>query len=456
MQKKILIIGGGGREHSLAWKLSQSPRAEKIYIAPGNAGTATIGENIPIPATDLPKLLDFAVNNSIDITVVGQDDPLALGIVDLFRSRGLKIFGPTKAAAQIESSKVFAKNLMHKGGIPTAEFQTFSDYNKAFEYVKSKGLPTRLDEAEPRRIVIKASGLALGKGVTVAKTLDEAEESLRKIMIGKIFGESGSEVVIEEFLQGQEISIHVFSDGKSFKLFPTSQDHKPIGDGDTGPNTGGMGTIAPLSWVSEVDIDIVSKTIVSPILRELDKAGATFTGLLYPGIIAVPSSSPPLARGGIKGEVENNIVGYKVIEFNSRFGDPECESYMRLIKTDLLDVIEACIEGRLDEVNIEWNSGFACCVIAASGGYPDKYEKGFEITGIDEANKQQDVLVFHAGTTIKEGKVVTSGGRVLGVSAVGNTLKEALDKAYETIKLINFKGMYYRKDIGLKALPNTK
>lgn len=434
---KILIIGGGGREHSLAWKIKQSPRVEKIFVAPGNAGTASLAENINIPATDILALADWAESKQIDFTVVGPDDTLALGVVDEFQKRGLKIWGPTKAAAQIEASKAFAKKLMSSNNIPTAEFETFDDYQKALEYIKQTGAPTRLDfGVEPRRIVIKASGLALGKGVTVCKTLDEAKEALKNIMLNKIHGNAGSEVVIEEFLTGQEFSVHAFCDGKTFKLLPTSQDHKTVYDNDQGPNTGGMGTIAPLPWVSDEMMDKISSSIVKPALQSLKDLGSPFVGLLYPGLMMTED-------------------GPKVIEFNSRFGDPECQSYMRLLKTDLLDILEACVDGNLDKINIEWKNKFACCIALASKGYPGKYEKGLPITGVEQAEKLDDVIVFHAGTMILGSTIVTNGGRVLGVTAVADTLKSALNKAYAAVKLIHFEGMHYRTDIGAKSLTST-
>ena len=421
---KVLIIGSGGREHALAWKLSQSPNVEKIFVAPGNAGTAQVAENVNIPIADIGGLVQFALNNNIALTVVGPDDALALGVVDAFQSKGLKIFGPTKTAAQIESSKVFAKNLMKQAEIPTADYKTFTDYNHALEYTRKKEVP----------IVIKASGLALGKGVSVCQTHEQAENFLREVMVNKIFGDSGNEVVIEDFLQGQEFSAHALSDGKTFKLFPVSQDHKPIFDGDKGPNTGGMGTIAPLPWVTEENILEIKTTIVQRALQGLRNIGINFSGLLYPGLIMTKTGS-------------------KVIEFNSRFGDPECQSYMRLLKSDLYEVLLACAEGRLEEIELEWHPGFACCIMLASKGYPGKYEKGKEISGISDGERQLDVIVFHSGTTIKEQKLLTNGGRVLGVTAIGESLQSALDKAYAAIKLINFEGMQYRKDIGAKSLP---
>ena len=469
---KLLIIGGGGREHALAWKLKQSPKVGQIFIAPGNAGTAELGENVNIKATDVLALADFAEKNKIDFTVVGPDDALALGVVDEFQKRGLKIWGPSKQAAQIEWSKAFSKELMAKNNIPTAEFKTFTDYNKALEYIEkhfnhdsSRSRPSpNASEGERRDlskskitdsslvrhlaehslgmeqdnspIVIKASGLALGKGVTVCKTLDEAKQALKEAMVDKVFGDSGNQVVIEEFMTGIEFSVHAFCDGKNFKLLPTSQDHKTVFDDDKGPNTGGMGTIAPLPWVTDELMNEIAEKIIKPTLSGLRDVACPFMGLLYPGLMLTKD-------------------GPKVIEFNARFGDPETQSYMRLLKTDLLDILEACVDGKLNEINVQWENKFACCIALASGGYPGKYEKGFPITGIEEAEKMDDVIVFHAGTAVKDGKLVTNGGRVVGVTAIGNDLKSALDKAYSAIKLINFEGMHYRTDIGQKSLPKT-
>ncbi|MCL5666579.1 MAG: phosphoribosylamine--glycine ligase [Patescibacteria group bacterium] len=426
MSHKLLIIGSGGREHALAWKLSQSPKVKKIYIAPGNAGTSQLGENVAIPATDIEALADFAEKKKISLTVVGQDDPLALGIVDKFKKKNLKIWGPCKEAAQIESSKAFAKNLMQRAGIPTARFQTFGNYDHALKYLESIGAP----------IVIKASGLALGKGVTVCKTLAEAKKALKEAMVDKAFGDAGNEVVIEEFLEGWEFSVHAFCDGKSFKLLPSAQDHKPVFDGGQGSNTGGMGTIAPVPWVTSDIMADVSRNIVTPILKILKKDASPFVGLLYPGLILTKE-------------------GPKVIEFNARFGDPETQSLMRLMKSDLLDVLNASVEGKLDQIDIEWHKGYACCVVLASGGYPGKYEKGLPITGIEQAEKMKDVVVFHAGTKIDRGQLITNGGRVLGVTATGETLKAALDKAYAAADLIKFEGKHYRTDIGASSLASS-
>ncbi len=452
----LLIIGSGGREHALAWKLKQSSKVSKIFIAPGNAGTAELGENVNIKATDVLALADFAEKNNIGFTVVGPDDSLALGVVDEFQKRGLKIWGPTQKSAQVESSKAFAKELMQKNNIPTAEYKTFQDYNQALEYIEQKGAP----------IVIKASGLALGKGVSICNTLAEAKKFLADIMVKKIFGDSGNEVVIEEFLQGIEFSTHAFSDGVNFKMLPPSQDHKAIFNGDTGPNTGGMGTIAPLPWVSKEMMDDVSSKIVKPALDGLKNIGSPFMGLLYPGLMAIQNAD----ESTVAKAMADRSVRYtlKTIEFNSRFGDPETQSYIRLLKTDLYDILEACINGTLNEITIEWENKYACCIVLASGGYPGEYKKGLPITGVNEANKMEDVVVFHAGTQFLNKEpasdglpakaLATAGGRVLGVTAVADDLQGALNKAYEAVKLINFEGMYYRTDIGKKSLSllNTK
>src|SRR3990167_5804985 len=347
---KILIIGGGGREHAIGWKVAQSPRAGKIYFAPGNAGTVQVGENVDIKATDTVGLLNFARRERIDLTLAIPDDPLALGIVDLFQKNGLRIFGPTKDAAQLESSKSFAKNFMKRHGLPTAKFGILTDYQSAKKYLHTQKLP----------IVIKASGLALGKGVVICKTLKEAEEALENCFVKKIFGDAGKEVVIEEFLEGREISIHVFSDGEHYSIFPPSQDHKRIGEGNTGPNTGGMGTIAPLS----VDMTRIEKEIIAPTFAALQKEGIEYKGVLYPGLILTKD-------------------GPKILEFNARFGDPETQTYMRLLETDLLDIVDACLDGTLDKIEIKWKKEFACTIVLASGGYPGTYEKGKEITGLN-------------------------------------------------------------------------
>lgn len=431
---KVLLVGGGGREHAIAWKLRQSPRLGKLFVAPGNAGTAQIAENVPVKATDVDGLLAFALKEGIEFTIVGQDDPLALGIVDAFQAKGLRIFGPTKAAAQIEASKVFSKGLMKDCGVPTALFDVYTDQAQALEKVRQHFATYSFP------IVVKASGLALGKGAYVCHDLAEAEAALDEILVKRLHGSAGDNVVIEEYIDGPEVSIHAFCDGKSFKLFPSAQDHKPVFDGDKGPNTGGMGTIAPVPWFTSYDE--VSSQVVGPILEGLRKNGSPFAGLLYPGLKL--RERDPAAT--------SEYVPY-VLEFNARFGDPETQVYMRLLKTDLLNIFEACVDGRLHEINVEWNPGFAACVVMASGGYPSPdYKKGFPITGIDNAEILPGVVVFHAGTKQADGQLVTSGGRVLGVTGIGATLQEALDHAYNGVECIHFEGAQYRKDIGAKSL----
>ncbi len=423
-KQKILIIGAGGREHAIGWKVAQSPRAGQIYFTPGNAGTAVIGINVGIKATDIQGLLEFAKKENIDVTLAIPDDPLALGIVDLFREAGLRIFGPTKAAAQLESSKAFSKKFMQTHNLPTAKFATFTDFNMAKEYLNKQSVP----------IVVKASGLALGKGVIIAETLDEANEALENMMVKKVFGEAGSEVVIEEFMIGPEVSTHCFSDGVTYKAFPTAQDHKKIGEGDTGLNTGGMGTIAPVPFVDEGLFAMIKNTIMLPTLVGMEHDNNNYEGVLYPGLMLTSD-------------------GPKILEYNARFGDPETQSYMRLLDTDLLDIVDAVIDHKLVELEINWKEGFACTIVLASGGYPEDYEKGKLISGIDEAEIDNDIIVFHAGTKLNDkGELVTNGGRVLGVSATGATLEEALTKAYKACTKINFEGIYYRKDIGENAL----
>lgn len=418
-KKRILIISSGAREHAIGWRLSQSPHVGKIYFAPGTPGTATVGENTGIGALDFDALTTFAKKKKIDLTVAAPDDILAAGVVNAFREKGLKIFGPTKEAAQIESSKAFAKQLMAEENIPTAKYQTFTDAKKAKAYVKKEGAP----------IVIKASGLALGKGVVIAKTLDEALDAIDDAMVKKVFGNAGNEIVIEEFLEGPEVSIHAFSDGETIALFPTSRDHKPIFDGNKGPNTGGMGTIAPLPEITKKQMDEIKKTIVLPVIKGLKKRGIPFTGLLYPGLMMTKD-------------------GPKVIEFNCRFGDPETESYMRILESDLYEVLLACAEGNLSNVQLDWGNKSACCIVLASKGYPATSHKGDVISGLEKAKK--DVVVFHFATKLIDGNIMTNGGRVLGVTATGKTIDEALQKAYDVIgeNGIHFDGMQYRKDIG--------
>ena len=415
---KVLIVGNGGREHALSWKLSQSPRVKKIFITPGNAGTALLGENIGLVTVE--EIMNWLKNNPVDLILIGPDNYLADGLSDKIQALGIPVFGPTKAATEVEWSKSFAKKLMQEESIPTATSQTFTDYKKAREYISKQNFP----------LVIKADGLALGKGVVIAENIRKAKSALSDIMNDKVFGNAGKKVVIEEFLHGKEISIHAFCDGKNISIFPPSKDHKRIFDGDTGPNTGGMGAIAPVSWVDHVLLEEIKEKVVLPCILGLRKIGRIFAGLLYPGIMVTTD-------------------GPKVIEFNARFGDPETQAYMRLLKTDLLEIIFACVEGKLDKVKVEWNAGYAACVVMASEGYPSPdYKKGIPITGIEEAEKIPGVKVFHAGTTVVDGILKTSGGRVLSVTARGRTLGEAIDIVYAGVKCIHFEGMQYRTDIG--------
>jgi phosphoribosylamine--glycine ligase len=422
MAHNILVIGSGGREQALAWKLEQSPKVGKVYVAPGNGGSKGNIENVGIKFDDVDGLLKFAQENKIDFTVIGQEAASEAGVVDAFQQAGLKIFGPTKAAVKIESSKVLAKDLMAAENIPTAQYKTFDNADLARQYAKSRPLP----------VVIKADGLAEGKGVTVCQTAQDIDEAINKTMVDKKFGEAGSSVVVEDFLKGQEVSVHALCDGQRAVIFPASQDHKQINDGDQGPNTGGMGVIAPVPWVTMQHLEYVDTNIVQPALRGLAKQNANFKGCLYPGLM-------------IDGDDVN------VVEFNARFGDPECEVYMRLLESDLYDILTACADGNLDPDSVRWSKDYAVTVVAASGGYPGKYEKGLPITGIEEAEKLDDIVVFHAGTAVKDGKTVTNGGRVLNVTATGETLDAALEKAYKAIKLIKFDGMHYRKDIGRRS-----
>jgi phosphoribosylamine--glycine ligase len=414
----ILIIGGGGREHALAWKIKQSSQCGTLYIAPGNAGTAKLGTNVVLDTKDNQAVVDFAVAKNIGLVVVGPDDYLAQGMVDALSGAGIKAFGPEKRAARLEWSKAFAKDFMVAHNIPTAASATFTSFDEAVNYTKNVSGP----------VVIKADGLALGKGVVIAQSSDEAENTLRRFMQEGQFGDSGKTVVIEEFLEGSEISIHAFCDGKDAKLFPVSRDHKRIGDGNTGPNTGGMGTIAPVT-VPEWFLNTVKEKVVMPVLKGMVEAGTPFKGILYPGIMVTSQ-------------------GIKVIEFNTRFGDPECESYMRLLQSDLVEIMLACVDGTLGNTPVKWSDDFVTTVMLASKGYPESYEKGFEIQGIEDAESDPAVVVFHAGTKIEDGQTVTSGGRVLGVSATGKTPEEAKIKAYQAVGKVSFEGKQNRSDIG--------
>jgi phosphoribosylamine--glycine ligase len=420
---KVLVIGGGGREQAVAWKLLQSSHVEKVYLAPGNGGSRGAVENVDIAFDDVPALLKFAQDKRIGLTVVGQEAASEAGVVDAFKAAGLIIFGPTKAATRIESSKVFSKVLMTAERIPTAAYMTFTDANEALKYAASRPLP----------VVIKADGLATGKGVIICASAQEAAAAIDDIMVKKTFGDAGNSVVVEDFLKGQEVSVHALCDGQQAVIFPASQDHKQIFDGDKGPNTGGMGVIAPVPWVTPYHLDFVSKLVLEPALRGLRERNAAFTGCLYPGL---------MIDGG----------DVQLLEFNARFGDPEAEVYMRLLEGDLFEIFVACAMGKLNPGSVSWRPGFGVSVVLCSPGYPGDYPKGLPITGIDEAEKLADIVVFHAGTDIKNGQLVTDGGRVLNVTATGSTLDEALDKAYAAVKLIHFEGMHYRTDIGRRPV----
>ncbi len=418
---KVLVVGSGGREHAIIWKLLQSDKVDKVYCAPGNAGIGQIAELVPIGAMEFDKLVDFAKNEGIDFTVVGMDDPLVGGIVDRFEAEGLKVFGPRANAAIIEGSKAFSKELMKKYNIPTADYETFDSYDKALEYVKKGDFP----------VVLKADGLALGKGVLICNTLDEAVKGLNTIMVDKKFGDSGNKVVIEEFLTGQEMSVLSFCDGKTIVPMVSAQDHKRALDGDKGLNTGGMGTFSPSRVYTPELADECMETIYKPTVEALNKEGRTFKGIIFFGLMLTPK-------------------GMKVIEYNARFGDPETQVVLPRLKSDLMEIFEACVDGTLDKVNVEWEDNGTACVVLASGGYPESYTKGYEITGLDEAAKAENIVVFHAGTALKDGKFVTNGGRVLGITGIGKNLDEAIKIAYEGVKLVNFKDKHFRKDIGIK------
>lgn len=415
----VLVIGANAREQALAWKISQSDLVNKVFVAPGNGGSKGKLENVNIKDTDVNELLDFAQKNNISLTVIGPEATAAAGLADAFGKAGLKVFGPTKIAAQIETSKAFSKDLMASQKIPTAEYKNFTNADEAREYAKSRRLP----------VVLKADGLAGGKGVIIAHEEAEIDSAIAEIMVNKNFGDAGNKIVVEDFLHGQEASLHALSDGKTAVMFPPSQDHKQVYDGDLGPNTGGMGVIAPVTWVGQDKVDFVKTNVVEPALNGLAKIDAQFKGCLYPGLM-----------------IDGNDI--KVLEFNARFGDPEAEVYMRLFDGDLYETLVACVDGNLDTSKVNWKSGFAVAVVLASPGYPGNYPKGLPITGVEDAEQQDDIVIFHAGTTIKDGQLVTNGGRVMTVTAIGETLDGALDKAYSAIKLINFDGMHYRKDIG--------
>ena len=423
---RILVAGTGGREHALAWKLAQSPRVAQVLVAPGNGGTALAGGkigNVPIAADDIAMLVRLAKDENIELVVVGPEAPLAAGAVDAFRASGIRCFGPSQAAAQLESSKAFAKAFMQRHGIPTARYAVFTDFNAAIDHVHTIDYP----------VVVKASGLAAGKGVLLPESLSETEAVLHQIMVEQAFGAAGDEVVIEERLAGQEASVLAFSDGRNLAMMPAAQDHKRIFDGDLGPNTGGMGAYAPAPVITAGLLDEVRQTIMQPTLDGMRAEGTPYIGILYAGLMLTAD-------------------GIKVLEFNCRFGDPETQVILPLLASDLLQVFDACLDGTLDQVDVRWHDGAAATVVAASEGYPGSYPKNREITGLADAEALRDVAVFHAGTKLADdGRVLTNGGRVLAVTATGDDLAGALVRAYNGVEQIRFQGMHYRRDIGAKA-----
>ncbi len=420
---RVLVIGSGGREHALVWKLSQSPLVTKIFALPGNVGMQNLATLVDIDSDDLQKMADFALDNKIDLTVVGPEIPLDAGIVDVFEQKGLKIFGPTQRAAKIESSKAFAKDLMAKYNIPTAFYKTFTKADEAKNYIKEKGVP----------IVIKADGLAAGKGVVVAMTEQEALEAVDSMMCDNQFGASGSTVVIEEFLRGEELSVLAFSDGTTVVPMVAAQDHKRAFDGDNGPNTGGMGTYAPAPVATDAIYEECMQKVLKPIIAAMKKEGVAYKGCLYAGLIST-------------------YDGIKVIEFNARFGDPETQVVLPLLKNDLFEVMMACVDSKLHECNLKWSKDAAVCVVMASGGYPGDYAKGKPIYGLDEVDKLDNVMVFHAGTKKSGDNIVTNGGRVLGVTAFASSIKEAIGLAYRAVDLLDFQDAHFRRDIAYRAI----
>lgn len=416
----ILVVGGGGREHTIVWKIAQSPKVEKIYCAPGNGGIAELAECVDIKATDIDAMVQFAKERQIDLVMVAPDDPLVLGMVDAMEAAGIRAFGPRKNAAIIEGSKVFSKDLMKKYNIPTAAYEVFTDSASAIDYVKRQNsFPA----------VIKAEGLALGKGVIIAQDLEETVSGIRSIMDDKQFGDSGNRIVIEEYLQGPEVSVLAFTDGKTVVPMVSAQDHKRAYDNDEGLNTGGMGTFSPSRLYTDDIAAECMDNIFLPTIKAMQQEGRPFKGVLYFGLMMTKN-------------------GVKVIEYNARFGDPETQVVLPRLKTDLVEIMEVIIDERLDTVNIEWDDNAAVCVVLASGGYPTKYQTGYEIKGLETA--KDNIIVFHAGTKRQDGKIVTAGGRVLGVTAVSATLDQAIADAYKAVESISFQDMHYRKDIGIK------
>ncbi|HUU16557.1 MAG TPA: phosphoribosylamine--glycine ligase [Sedimentisphaerales bacterium] len=422
----VLLIGSGGREHAIAWKLAQSKDLTKLYIAPGNPGTAQCGQNIPISADDADKLLDFARQSDIGLVVVGPEDPLAAGLVDAFEAAGIKAFGPSADAAQLEADKAFAKQLMRSSSVSTAEGRTFDRFSDAKAYIASR------DEA----VVVKAAGLAKGKGVFVCDDPADGILAAEQIMCDKVFGSAGDIIIVEDKLLGEEASILAFVDGRNIYVMESSQDHKPIGDGDTGPNTGGMGAYSPAPVVTEDLMNQITREILVPVVDGMNRNGTPYKGILYAGL---------MITGG----------GPRVLEFNVRFGDPETQPILARLKSDLLEVLLAVCNGTLDQITLEWDRRPAVCVVMASGGYPGDYEKGKKIVGLQEAQQLEDVIVFHAGTKDMDGDIVTNGGRVLGVTALGDTIQDAKARAYRAVDKIKFDGAYCRRDIADKAIKGS-
>ncbi len=420
---KVLLVGGGGREHALAWKVSQSPKVTKIYAAPGNAGIAQLAECVNIKSEDIQGLLAFAKERAVDLTIVGPETPLSMGIADEFAKAGLRMFGPDKKAAEIEASKTFAKDLMKKYNIPSAEYGVFTDRASAEAYVREKGAP----------IVVKADGLAAGKGVVVAENIEEALKAVDMIMTQKAFGSAGDRVVIEECLKGEEASFMAFTDGRTVRPMASSQDFKRVFDSDKGPNTGGMGAYSPAPVVTKKLERRIMETIMIPTVQAMEKEGRLFKGVLYAGVMIHEGTA-------------------KVLEFNARFGDPETQPVLARLETDLIEIVEAIIDGTLSKVEIKWKPESAVCVVMASGGYPGAYEKGKEIRGLDAASRRDRVMVFHAGTALRDNRIITDGGRVLGVTGIGKVVAAAIDNAYAGVKEIYFEGAHYRRDIAAKAL----
>ncbi len=419
---KVLVVGGGGREHAICWKIAKSSKVTDIYCAPGNPGIEKVAKCIDISADDINSLKDFALQNKIDLTVVGPEVPLTLGIVDIFETAGLKIFGPSKEAAKLEGSKVFSKNIMKEAGIPTADFKVFSDPEKAKIYIKNKNKP----------VVVKADGLAAGKGVIPCKTVEQAIEAVETILVKKEFGDAGSTIVVEDFLTGEEASFICLTDGKSISVLPSSQDHKPAFDNDEGPNTGGMGAYSPAPILSEEVYDFTINKVIKPLIDKMAEKGIIFKGIIYAGLM-----------------IENNVPS--VLEFNVRLGDPEAQPILSRLKSDLFDLLYSAVTEKLDKYIIELDDKASVCVVMASGGYPADYKKGYIISGTEEAEKIGGTIVFHAGTSKQNGKIINSGGRVLGVTSLGVSITDAINTAYQAVDKIHWTDVHFRKDIGKKA-----